>query len=224
MSNPIVELYPWEYERGFQVGIARFTANWGRADAPHYDRSRMEEDRKAQAASVMCEIAVARYTNQYFHGHVWHYSERNKYRHLADVGRCLEVRRLRTATGVPVRKSDAGKIVWGARIVDNEYRKVELLGCVEADAVIATMDQEDTWTYHPVEKLERPWTKGSKKSTATFEKRVSQTERTNQQQPKSWQRRFNDGKQYAANPPRKNHAEETGSHKGGRQNRNNRNP
>lgn len=160
MSNPIIDLYPWEYERGFSVGIARFTANWGKGDAAHYDRSRMEEDRKAQSAAVLCEIAVARYTNEYFHGHVWHFTERSKYRHLADVGKDIEVRRIRTATGVPVRKTDAGKKVWAARVADDEYRKIELLGFVEADEVINDL-KDKTWKYHPIEKLSKPWKKES---------------------------------------------------------------
>ena len=165
MSNPIIELFPWEYERGFNIGIARFTANWGRADAPHYDRSRMEEDRKAQSAAVLCEIAVARYTNEYFHGHVWHHTERNRYRHLADVGENIEVRRIRTANGVPVRKADAGKTVWAARPADNEYRTIELLGFVKADDVIKTMGGS-SWKYHPLDKLSKPWSEESSRSNA----------------------------------------------------------
>jgi len=154
-ANPIVELYPWEYERGFQIGIARFTANWNRPDAPHYDRSRMEEDRKAQAAAALCELAVARFTNQYFHGHIWHWSERSKYRHLADVGSDIEVRRIRTADGVPIRKTDAGKIVWAARPADAEYRTIELLGYVPADEVIPLLDNK-TWMYFPLRHLRPP--------------------------------------------------------------------
>ena len=151
-GNPLIELRPWEYERGFQIGIARFTANWGRPDAPHYDRSRMEEDRKAQAAAALCEIAVARHTNQYCHGHVWHWSERNKYKHLADVGDNVEVRRIRTASGVPIRKTDAGKVVWAARPADAEYRTIELLGYISADEVIPTLG-EKSWGYYPIDRL-----------------------------------------------------------------------
>lgn len=157
MSNPIITLHPWEYARGFEVGIGRFVANWGNQDAQHYDRTRMEEDRNAQAAAAICEIAVARYTNEYWHGQVWRRSEHARYRKDADVGSNIEVRRLRTADGVPVRRSDAAKIVWGARIVDPEYRKVELLGFVKADDVIPSIPDGQTWTRHPVSMLERPW-------------------------------------------------------------------
>lgn len=155
-ENPVVELLPWEYERGYQVGIARFTANWWRADAPHYDKARMEEDRNAQAAAALCEIAVAKYTNQYFHGHVWHWSEAGRYGSIADVGHDIEVRRVRTAGGVAVRRTDAGKIVWAARTVDREYRTIEILGWVAADDVIPTLGA-DGWGYFPIESLTRDW-------------------------------------------------------------------
>jgi hypothetical protein len=157
VSNPIIELQPWEYERGFAVGIARFTANWGTHDAGHYDRSRMEEDRNAQAAAALCEIAVARYTNRYWHGHVWHRSDHWKNRSDADVGSAIEVRRVRSANAVAVRRSDAGKIVWAAKTVDAEYRQIELLGYVRADEAIETLPPGEKWGYLPLEKLTRPW-------------------------------------------------------------------
>lgn len=148
---PLIEFFPWEYERGFSVGIARFTANWGRPDAPHYDRSKMEPDRRAQAAAALCEIAVARHLNEYAHLHVWHHAERQKYRHLPDVGEDVEVRRVRVGHGVAVRKSDAGKRVFAARVADQEFRSVEILGFVLADEVIERM--EGTWQYVPLDKL-----------------------------------------------------------------------
>lgn len=157
MKNPVISLLPWEYARGFEVGIGRFVANWGNQDAQHYDRSRMEEDRNAQAAAALCEIAVARYTNEYWHGHVWHRADHGRYRNDADVGSRIEVRRLRTADGVPVRRSDAGKVVWAARAVDPEYRTVELLGFVEADEVIPVIPAGQSWTRHPVSGLVKPW-------------------------------------------------------------------
>ena len=156
--NPIITLHPWEYERCFAVGIGRFTANWGTDDASHYDRSRMEEDRNAQAAAAICELAVAKYTGKYWHGGVWCRGDHHKYRHLADVGDDIEVRRVRTGNAVMVRKKDAGKIVWAARLADSEYRTVELLGFVPADEVIqALVGTYQTDKYVEVDSLYRPW-------------------------------------------------------------------
>lgn len=157
VSNPVISLESWEYERGFAVGIARFTANWSNGDAKHYDRSRMEEDRNAQAAAALCEIAVARYTNRYWHGHVWHRSDHWKHRGSADVGKSIEVRRVRTKNAVAVRRSDAGRIVWAAKTVDPEYRQIELLGYIAADDVIAGFESSSDWGYVSLDRLHRPW-------------------------------------------------------------------
>lgn len=156
--NPVVEILPWEYERGFSVGIGRFTANWGVADADYYDRSRMEEDRNAQAAAAICEIAVAKYTGQYWHGGVWCRADHAKYRHLADVGDDIEVRRVRTGNAVMVRAKDAGKVVWGAKLACPEYRRVEILGFIPANDVIESLKGTfQNEKYVEVESLNRPW-------------------------------------------------------------------
>jgi len=156
--NPIIELAPWEYERCFAVGSGRFTANWGKPDAEHYDRERMQPDAYAQVAAAACECAVARFTNQYWHAGVWHHTEKFKYGKNADVGHDIEVRRVRTGNAVMVRTKDVGKIVWGARIVDEEYRKVEILGFIPADEVIESLrGTYCTDKYVELECLERPW-------------------------------------------------------------------
>lgn len=157
VKNPIVCLQPWEYERGFAVGIARYTANWSVADAKHYDRSRMEEDRKASSAAAICELAVAKYTNSYWHGHIWHRSDHRRYSRLPDVGAVIEVRRVRTKDAVAVRRTDAGREVWAARINDPEYRSVEILGFVMADEAIANFREGEDWGYFPISRLTRPW-------------------------------------------------------------------
>ncbi len=130
-DSVIVDLEPWEYEHACNVGIRRFTANWSKPDAPHYDPSRMEDNRTAQVAAAICELAVAKHTNRYWHAHVWHHSEHEKYRKMPDVGRNIEVRRVRTAAGPAVRKADLNKqswVLWGARVFEPEFRQVELVG------------------------------------------------------------------------------------------------
>lgn len=155
--NPKITLTAWEYERGFAVGIGRFTANWGKADAAHYDKSRMEEDRSAQPAAALCEIAVAKYAGEYWHGHVWHATDHAKHRSLADVGPNIEVRRVRTRNAVAVRRTDAGKVLWAARMTDAEYRTVEILGCIDADEAIAGLEDGATWGYVSLDRLSKPW-------------------------------------------------------------------
>ena len=156
--NPVIEFYPWEYKLGFQVGATRFVENWGRQNAAHYEESKMEEDRNAQPAAVLCEIAVARYLNQYCHCHIWHSSEKGKYKHLADVGNDIEVRRVRTGNAVKVRVGDAGKVVWGVKLIDAEHRAAEILGCIPADDVIESLRgtyQDEK--YVEIDVLQKPW-------------------------------------------------------------------
>jgi hypothetical protein len=157
--NPIIELSPWEYEAGFSVGIARYVRNWDRADAAHYagNRQAMEPDRKANPAATLCEIAVARHLNQYWHGHVWSVGDHGLHRNAADVGENIEVRRTRGDT-VAVRRTDAGKIVWAARTLDDEYRKIEILGWVAADDVIQRIPTTaGSYLRYPVGELRSPW-------------------------------------------------------------------
>ena len=60
-----VELTAWEYEHACDVGIRRYTANWGTFDAAHYSNKALQEDnRTAQVAAAICELAVAKHTNR----------------------------------------------------------------------------------------------------------------------------------------------------------------
>lgn len=131
----IVQLEPWEYERALAVGAARYTARWGSKDAPHYaDKKRQEDNRTANAAAAVCELAVAKLTNRYWHGHVWHWTEHHLYKHLPDVGENIEVRRLRTRNEVAIRQHQndiKDLIIFAARAIEPEFRSVEVLGYIE---------------------------------------------------------------------------------------------
>jgi len=155
----IIELEPWEYEHAYQVGIRRYTENWGKADASYYNKSSMEEDRNAQAASAICELAVAKYTNQYWHGSVWDGRKHKKYKDMPDVGRNIEVRRVRTQSGPAVRDKDLGRnlILWGAELVDAEYKKVKLLGWIPADEGYKIGIQKTGYKIVPKELLNKDW-------------------------------------------------------------------
>jgi len=131
----LVELDPWEYEWASHVGARRFIENWGKRDAAHYDKKRMEDDRTAQVAACVGELAVAKITNQYWSGHVWHKSAHKTYRHLPDVGHNIEVRRVRTSTSAAVRRRqlEQGLVLWVVQPVAPEFRAVEILGWIDHD-------------------------------------------------------------------------------------------
>ena len=133
-KNMIIKIEKWEYERAHAVGIARCVARWGSPDAEHYDqKARQEDNRTANFASALCELAVAKATNRYWHGHVWHWTEHKKYYDLPDVGTNIEVRRLRTRNQVPIRKKQnkiPGLVVFAAKVIGEEMDYVEICGYI----------------------------------------------------------------------------------------------
>lgn len=155
----IIALTEWEYRRGWEVGIARYTANWGRSNAAHYEDGLLEPDRVANPAAALCEIAVAKYLGRFWHGHVWHKSDHAANRSLPDVGDNIEVRRVRSGCGPCVRTSDRGRIVWGAREADDEFRTIELLGWVLADDAFTSVlwRRAGEYGHFPSNLLKKPW-------------------------------------------------------------------
>ena len=131
----IVNIDPWEYEWASSVGVKRFIANWKKQDAKHYDPSRMEANRTAQVASALCELAVAKTINQYWAGTAWAESDHDNEKHRPDVGRNIEVRRVRTKNAVAVRKKQVGLglILFAAKAIEPEFQQIEVLGYLEYD-------------------------------------------------------------------------------------------
>lgn len=131
----LIELEKWEYEWASHVGIRRFTENWEKQDATHYKREYMEDDRTAQVAAAIGELAVARVTNQYWGGHVWAGNRHQENRNRADVGNNIEVRRVRTSNNAAVRRRQLGKglVLFVVRPVSDEFRTVEMLGWLDHD-------------------------------------------------------------------------------------------
>lgn len=156
----IIDLEPWEYEHVNVVGIGRYVANWEKQDAAHYDKSRMQDDRTAQVAAAACELAVAKYTNQYWSGHVWPKESHDKYKKVSDVGLNIEVRRVRTRNSVAVRERDLGRnlVLWAAKAIEPELRSVELLGYLPHDEAwnAGEVSQFQGTRYVSLERLIRP--------------------------------------------------------------------
>lgn len=134
-TTVLVELEPFEYEHANSVGIRRFTENWGRADAAHYDRSRMQDDRTAQVAACVAELAVAKYVNEYWGGHAWPERLHSLYKEVPDVGRNIEVRRVRGDNPPAIRHYQRGKglVLFAVRVVEPELRSAEILGWIDHD-------------------------------------------------------------------------------------------
>jgi hypothetical protein len=131
----VIKLEPWEYEWASHVGCRRFIENWEKQDASHYKRDYMEDDRTAQVAAAVGELAVARVTNQYWSGHVWAGNRHQENRGRADVGHNIEVRRVRTSNNAAVRRRQLGQglDLFVVRPVAPEFREVEMLGWINHD-------------------------------------------------------------------------------------------
>jgi len=132
----IIKLETWEYEYACHIGIRRFTANWYKPDAEYYQvDERKEDDRTAQVAAAIGELAVAKLLNQYWHATIWSADKHKEYNKLPDVGKNIEVRRVRTQDAVCIREKDTGRnfIVFAVRPIEKEFREVEVFGWVKAD-------------------------------------------------------------------------------------------
>jgi hypothetical protein len=131
----IIKLESWEYEYASTIGIRRYTNNWGKPDAPHYDPNKMEDNRTALVAAAIGELAVAKAINQYWSASIWKSSDHKKYKDLPDVGTNIEVRRVRTQDGPAVREKDIkkeGLIIFGVVPIPKEFTEVEILGWIPA--------------------------------------------------------------------------------------------
>lgn len=142
-----IELYPWEYQLAAQVGAARTAANWNRPDAAHYDRSRMEDDRTAQQAAVAAEIATARAFNRYWTAcGAWSNSDHLGYKNLPDVGRNIEVRRIREVNGTDFAfdpKRDRDRALVAAYVKGPEFREVRVLGWIKGEDAVDIGEETD---------------------------------------------------------------------------------
>ena len=152
----IVTLEPWEYEWASLVGARRYTANWGKQNAPWYDAERMEDDRTAQVAACVCELAVAKAINRYWSGHAWSPVEHRRRRDTPDVGHNIEVRRVRTSLHAAVRRHQVGKglVLFVAQAIPPEFREVQVLGWIDMDeawekGVPSSYDSETTRLISP---------------------------------------------------------------------------
>lgn len=140
----VIDLQSWEYELAGQVGLARIAANFGRSDAAHYNRERMEDDRTAQHAAAAAEIATARAANRYWTaGGAWSREDHAQFRNLPDVGKNIEVRRVRDpgASTFAAGPNDCERVIFACYVEPPEFRRVRVLGWIRgADALALGRD------------------------------------------------------------------------------------
>lgn len=135
-----IELRPWEYSLAAQVGAERTAQNFQRADAAHYDRGRMEDDRTANHAAAAAELATARIMDRNWNAcGAWSPDRHAEFRDLPDVGKNIEVRRIRDAdsTTFAMGEKDRRRILVACYVVPPELRIVRYLGWIDGETAFA---------------------------------------------------------------------------------------
>lgn len=103
-------LTPWQLRWAEYAGQQRTESNKNTTDKPDYkDHSVLQDDLIANIAACKCELAVSLYLNQSWNGPYWEASEHKEASKVPDVGRKVEVRRVREAGNpMPVKITETG--------------------------------------------------------------------------------------------------------------------
>jgi len=126
-----------ELDQAKRVGDGRNAANTGSPDKPYYHRELMQDDETASFAAASAEAAVAKATGRQWHAKVWPAGEHWKHRDEPDVGRNIEVRRIREPNnGLVVREKDLnkGKVIFVAYpLPETGFQQVDVIGWLRAE-------------------------------------------------------------------------------------------
>ena len=131
-----VQLEKWEYKRAVEVGVGRMLEREESSDMPYYDKNRMQNELNASIAAAVCECAVAKSFNRYWHGGVWTVDQHDTFKKkYGDVGHNIEVKRVRSLkNGVAINNTDSGKFLVCAMAHEPDYRGADIIGCIPAKA------------------------------------------------------------------------------------------
>jgi hypothetical protein len=131
-----VKLEKWEYRRAVEVGVGRMLEREKSSDMPYYDKSRMQNELNASIAAAVCECAVAKAFNRYWHGGVWTTDEHEVFKkQYGDVGHNIEVKRIRSLkNSVAINNTDTGKFIVAAMAQEPDYRGADIIGCISGSA------------------------------------------------------------------------------------------
>ena len=130
-----VQLEKWEYEHAVYIAGRRLAENKDRKDAKQYQNDYKQDEITANVATCCCEIAVAKLFNEYWHAHVWDVRDHDKYKDFPDVGKDIEVRRVRKKdTPVAVRRDDVSlnRIIVAVYAETPIFWNLDVLGVIKA--------------------------------------------------------------------------------------------
>jgi len=119
------------------LAVERWLTKFGSEDRPNYAAGKrfgkLEPEINANIRANVAEWSIARHYN--FSWNVpWYPNEYHKARkNIPDVGD-YEVRTIRTQKAIPFWKKDIGRIIFGVKVIDEEYYSlVEIHGWFRAD-------------------------------------------------------------------------------------------
>jgi hypothetical protein len=119
------------------LAVERWLTKFGSEDRPNYAEGkrngRLEPELNANVRANVSEWAVAKRYNLPWNT-PWYPNELHGHRkNIADVGD-FEVRTVRTQSSIPFWEKDLGRIIYGTKVLDDEYfSKVEIYGWFEAN-------------------------------------------------------------------------------------------
>ena len=119
------------------LAVERWLTKFGSEDRPNYaagkKSGRLEPEINANIRANVSEWAVAKQYNLAWNV-PWYPNElHTKRKDIPDVGN-YEVRTVRTQNAIPFWKKDTGRIIFGTKILDEEYfSSVEIYGWFQAD-------------------------------------------------------------------------------------------
>ena len=133
----IVKLSQSEVRVCTTLGVERWLIKFGSEDRPNYAEGkrngRLEPELMANIRANVSEWAVAKQYNLSWNV-PWYPNElHGRRKDIPDVGN-FEVRTVRTQNAIPFWQKDVGRIVFGTKILDEEYfSEVEVYGWFEAE-------------------------------------------------------------------------------------------
>lgn len=144
----IVNLSKDEVRVCAQLGLERWLTKFGSKDRPNYAEGkkagRLELELNANIRANVSEWAVAREYNLPWNV-PWYPNEyHGKRSEIVDVGN-FEVRTIRTSSGIPFWKKDEGCLIYGTKVLDEEYfSQVEIYGWFPADLFMSDKYADDS--------------------------------------------------------------------------------
>lgn len=140
MRDCIVTFYGFEHQHAKDVGNGRHINNWTKNDSENYAKGRaagrIQSEHDAAPRTSCCESAVGKWTDTYWNSAVWHHADHYLYRHLADVGRNIEVRSVVNKSGTAKLHDyqvGQGLILWVANAIPPDYYQVRMVGWLPYD-------------------------------------------------------------------------------------------